>query len=524
LKKYKLGPKDTISRGGTFVRVHRITALMDIATHGVKAGDSGGWVESRRTLSHDGDCWIGENAVVADACRVKDNALVTDNATLLGKCDVSGNSIIKDNAFISGPVNVRDNAIISGKASIISPEYYGDASGYDISGNAQITGTAQIAGLGYIKDSALITEGPKIHHLKMSGNAVISGTPTVKNCILEDAAQIFDSAEVWTTILKGNAAIYGQASILKGDCYTLLTDNVKIFGHAIIYGSRESRENSATSLSGDASVYDNATVKEGCTISGASIINEYAHLLEFCTISGNSRISGPMPLPARYTASDVVQDDSGIKIVQKGIKSTVQTTPRSIDHNNRNANYLGAYTSSPISSALKKTPSAPVEKTVEAKPIAPIRIELAEIIAKVEKDYDDYRNDVVKLIKYPTMVDLRDELTLNFTFALRKAKREVSHGQNAEKMENSVETLERAFLAAEANARKIGPSNYSDQEVRKTETAKQMLAVALDQEASENERRVSFKRAFKTLEGIIAVPDSAVETMKMQVGLKELEA
>jgi carbonic anhydrase/acetyltransferase-like protein (isoleucine patch superfamily) len=518
MKKYKLGPKETFSQGGTFIRAHRITALIDIPAHDVRAGDLGGWVGSRRNLSHDGDCWIGQNAVVADACRVKDDALVTGNATLMYECKVSGNAVIKDNAILQGKIIVQDNAVISDKASITAPEYYDAEDGYTISENAQIMGAAKINGKGYIKGSALIKGEPKIQHLRMSGNTIIAGHPNINNCALEDTAQIFGSAEVWTTELKGQAKVYGQSSIFKGAYYTRLTDNVRVFGHVRIYGSHSEP---ATILSGNVNVYDNATIKEGCNISGASIINEYAHVLENCHISGNSKVSGPQPLPARYKASNLIQDSSGIKsqgIQPQDRRDEFRSQPKN------NANYIGAYAPSPISSALKKRPTVAVAQTIETKSIEPIRAELAEIIAKVEKDYDEYKNDVVKLIKYPIMVDLKDELTLNFTFALRKAKREVSYGQNTEKMEESVETLERTFLMAEANAQKIGSSKYSDQEVKKTDTAKQMLAVALDEKASENERRISFKQAFKVLEGIIAVPDSAIETMKLQVGLKELEA
>lgn len=518
MKKYKLGPKETFSQGGTFLRAHRITALIDIPAHGVKAGDLGGWVESRRTLSHDGDCWIGQNAVVADSCRVNEDALVTGNATLMYECKVSGNAVIKDDAILTGKIIVKDNAVISGKTSITAPEYYDADNGYTISENAQIMGAAKINGCGYIKGSALIKGEPKIQHLRMSGQTIIAGNPSINNCSLEDTAQIFDSAEIWTTELKGTARVYGQSSIFKGSYYTRLIDNARVFGNVRVYGSYSEP---ATVLSGNVSVYGNATIKEGCNISGASIINEYAHLLENCNISGNSKVSGPHPLPARYKASNLIQDSSGIK--SQGLQ-TLERQDQFRSQPKNNANYIGAYAPSPISSALKKSPTVAVAQTIETKPIEPIRAELAEIIARVEKDYDEYKNDVVKLIKYPIMVDLKDELTLNFTFALRKAKREVSYGQNAEKMEESVETLERAFLTAEANAKKIGPSNYTDHEVKKTETAKQMFAVALDGEASENERRVSFKQAFKILEGIIAVPDSAIENMKIQVGLKELEA
>jgi hypothetical protein len=45
-------------------RMYRIKALRDIPAHNVKAGDLGGWVNRRNILSHEGDCWIGDEAKV----------------------------------------------------------------------------------------------------------------------------------------------------------------------------------------------------------------------------------------------------------------------------------------------------------------------------------------------------------------------------------------------------------------------------------------------------------------------------
>ena len=528
MKKYKLGPKETFSHAGTFFRAHRVIALIDIPAHDVKVGDTGGWVASRRNLAHDGKCWIGESAVVADYCRVRDDALVTGNATLTGVVDVSGDSIVKDNALLHGIITVKDKAVISGSTEIIAPDYIDAIKGFEISENARIMGKPKIKGRGFVKGSALIKGEPKITHIEMSGNSIVSGSPSIHVCILEDAAQIFDYAEVWTATLRGNSRVYGHSSIFTSDYFTQLKDNVRVYGRCRIFGANGYP---ATTLSDDVSVYGSATIKEGCQVSGTSDISGEAFLQESCIISGNSKISGPAPLPPSYIANGLVQDSSGMTLRGNSTGNPVTRAGSNFTNsspNKTNANYIGAYGASPISSALKRQSPAPVVKTEDATPAAksiePIRLELAEIVAKVEQDYDTYKNDVVKLIKYPTMVDLKDELTLNFTFALRKAKREISFGQNAEKMEESVETLERAFLAAESNAQKIGPSNYSDQEVKKTNTAKQMLSVALDEDASENERRISFKQAFKILEGIIAVPDTAIETMKQRVGLKELEA
>ncbi|ADR52491.1 hypothetical protein CKC_03710 [Candidatus Liberibacter solanacearum CLso-ZC1] len=60
-KKFELTDETQEHNG---VTLHRIKALRDINNVGfnVKKGDLGGWVRSEFNLSHDGDCWIGENA------------------------------------------------------------------------------------------------------------------------------------------------------------------------------------------------------------------------------------------------------------------------------------------------------------------------------------------------------------------------------------------------------------------------------------------------------------------------------
>lgn len=56
-KKYRLtGEKSEYDESVIF----RIQALKDFGD--VKAGDLGGWVESEDNLSHEGDCWIYDDA------------------------------------------------------------------------------------------------------------------------------------------------------------------------------------------------------------------------------------------------------------------------------------------------------------------------------------------------------------------------------------------------------------------------------------------------------------------------------
>lgn len=126
MKKYEL----TDIRNGY---LRRIRALRDIPRYGIKAGDLGGWVETKNNLSHEGDCWIGDNAWVSGHARVDENAWVGGNAV------VSGKAFIHDNARVDGNAWVDENACL---------EY--DA---QVKGNAQVSGNARVAQHGVISST-----------------------------------------------------------------------------------------------------------------------------------------------------------------------------------------------------------------------------------------------------------------------------------------------------------------------------------------------------------------------------------
>ena len=61
MKKYELTGEVRVLFGRT---LHQIKALIDIEVMNVKAGDLGGYVESEKNLSHDGNAWVYGNAWV----------------------------------------------------------------------------------------------------------------------------------------------------------------------------------------------------------------------------------------------------------------------------------------------------------------------------------------------------------------------------------------------------------------------------------------------------------------------------
>lgn len=112
--KYIILPHDKLKLSGcTF---YRIQANKDFGN--VKVGDLGGYVTNEENLSHEGYCWIADNAMVADQARVFDNAQVCENAFVCNKVRVFGNSKIFGSAIVKHHVRVFGNGRVSGNATV----------------------------------------------------------------------------------------------------------------------------------------------------------------------------------------------------------------------------------------------------------------------------------------------------------------------------------------------------------------------------------------------------------------------
>lgn len=149
------------------VVVHRIKAVRDIETNRgiVKAGKLGGWIEKESNLSHDGGCWVFDEACVyGDAC-VYEEALVCEGALIYENANICGNALVRGNAQIYGNSWVYERARVCGDAQIYggawvhgNSQVYGDAQIY---GNSCVLGEAKVCGDAVIrKTSDYLTIGP----------------------------------------------------------------------------------------------------------------------------------------------------------------------------------------------------------------------------------------------------------------------------------------------------------------------------------------------------------------------------
>ena len=82
----------------------------------VEEGDIGGFIESEKNLSHEGNCWVSGDARVFGNARVYDDAWVSGNAEVYGNARVYENAIVSENAEVFGNAFVAENTHLSGRA------------------------------------------------------------------------------------------------------------------------------------------------------------------------------------------------------------------------------------------------------------------------------------------------------------------------------------------------------------------------------------------------------------------------
>ena len=115
-KKYEILKDTKVRFFGRYI--YRIRALKDFGN--VKKGDIGGYVENKRNLSQEGNCWIYDNAVACDYSVVCENAIVKDYAIVRDYVVICGHAIIRDNtmvcdsAIVCNYAIVRDNSVAYG--------------------------------------------------------------------------------------------------------------------------------------------------------------------------------------------------------------------------------------------------------------------------------------------------------------------------------------------------------------------------------------------------------------------------
>lgn len=133
-KKYEFTGETTtdIAEGATLHRIRAVRTFGDI-----KAGDLGGWVESEKNLSHEGNCWV------------YDESAIFGSASVLGNAKVNNESMIYDSACVDSGAVINNSEVF---------------------GSAQVSGFAQVARGSLVYQRALIAGSAKVFNAEIGAH------------------------------------------------------------------------------------------------------------------------------------------------------------------------------------------------------------------------------------------------------------------------------------------------------------------------------------------------------------------
>jgi len=218
MKKYELTNETFVLSNKTTLR--RIKALRDFGD--VKKGDLGGWIEKEENLSHEGDCWVYNDAQVYDNAKVYDDAkvygdaYVYNEAMVYDKAEVYNNAEICDNAIICGNAEVFGNACVCGYACVCGEaKVYNGADVYNnayVYGNAKVYNNAKIYGNARVCDKAEVYGKAWIEHGKLTKD------------IKEDLIQ-YIACSLCVYPVKGKYILYKKVNKIEDGKYKALYDS-----------------------------------------------------------------------------------------------------------------------------------------------------------------------------------------------------------------------------------------------------------------------------------------------------------
>ena len=201
-KKYKLTNDIFVYHD---IKLYRIKALKDFDD--VSKGQLGGYIESEKNLSQEGNCWVYDNAMVYNNARVYNNAKIHDSVHVYNHAIIHGNAIVKDNAAVYGDAAVFGNACIAQHGCVHDQaEVYGHAYVYhqsEVRDESLVYDHAWIGGHSIVRDRSRIND-----------YAVVAGSSKI--C---DSAYICDNVHIINSVIGGNVVIGGYADIKNAEVF-----------------------------------------------------------------------------------------------------------------------------------------------------------------------------------------------------------------------------------------------------------------------------------------------------------------
>lgn len=398
--------------------------------------------------------------------------------------------------------------------------YVTDKKALSQKGSCWVGGDAFVKGLrnfSIIDDDALVTDnafvaGFVVGASKVYGNAMVYNADIMGNCDISGNAQILKGS------LNGNITVNQNARFLDGQICSTDRSQIIISGHAVWKSVNDFKEygihtmlEEKVKISGRVTL-DNVKIKGNCTIdtdvslldvtfSGDNTITGNPQIKPETKFSGRNVIGGSCIIPPQSHVHGVVMDSGILNYSSPGFSEQQSIT---------GAVFLPSLPSPEIASTAYSNPSNETNEYVA-------------LIEQIEAEYEAYTTDVVKLIKYPAMVDTSVPEVGDFVVKLRSAKR-VVNTSNADRIKEVAEALEMAFVNAENKVQTLVASHLDENKKKALKTAEKMFKLACDDASPEPEKRLGYKAGMRSLEGVIVVSDKATENLKAKIGILELEA
>ncbi|NIY46599.1 YdcK family protein [Cedecea colo] len=278
------------------IRLWQIRALQDFSD--VKAGQTGGWVESEASLDQQGECWIYDSqSLVFGGSDVKDDAQIHGASTLCHQAHVSGHAFVED-SLVSGECFIRENARVINDSQIIALR--GLTADHDqllqIYGNAVVR-ASRVVHQAQIYGDAVVSNAFIEHRAEVFGHAVLEGNED-NNVWICDCARVFENARIIAgsgedqiPTIRYSSQIYGNA-VIEGDC--VLKHHVHIFDDATLIGGPVLLDNhvqiyGSARVTGNVLIENNVQVCDLATVDG--INGEAIHIRGNKAVNGDQRVT-----------------------------------------------------------------------------------------------------------------------------------------------------------------------------------------------------------------------------------------
>ena len=174
----------------------------------IHPGEFGGFVDGEGCLSHNGNCWVGDQARAYGRSTVRDDALVLGRSVLGNPDSTLEGAHVSGRAVVTGFATVADSSIEDDARVDDCAEVRG---GSTVGERARITGSARMH-FSTAYDNAHIGGKAELSDSSVWGRAFVLGNARVDNCNVKDRALVMDFARAKNVDLVGDTILSEFAS------------------------------------------------------------------------------------------------------------------------------------------------------------------------------------------------------------------------------------------------------------------------------------------------------------------------